>query len=97
MCAFIYDRHAPTSTVILDIRLNRCRAYAQSRSWEIAGTWLDLGNCALGHHRPDDLCAAMRLETGPVVCLVHGLGPSRPGRLAQRRHAPPRQPCRRAL
>jgi hypothetical protein len=37
--------------VILDIRLARCRAYAESRGWEIAGIWLDLGDHALGQHR----------------------------------------------
>lgn len=70
--AFIYDRHATTSTVILDIRLDRCRAYAESRGWEVAGIWLDLGDYALGHQRPqfDGLCVAMGLETGPVICLV---------------------------
>lgn len=72
--AFIYDRHVTTSTVILDIRLDRCRAYAESNGWEIAGTWLDVGDDALGNHRPqfDGLCAAMSLEPGPVVCLVDG-------------------------
>ena len=70
--AFIYDRHATTSTVILDIRLDRCRAYAESRGWEIAGTWLDLGDNALGDHRPqfDALCVAMDRAAGPIVCLV---------------------------
>jgi len=70
--AFIYDRHATTSTVILDIRLDRCRAYAESQGWEVAGTWLDLGDHALGDHRPqfDALCVAMDRDPGPIVCLV---------------------------
>lgn len=70
--AFIYDRHATTTTVILDIRLDRCRAYAESRGWDIAGVWVDLGNHALGSYRPQlkGLCAAMELESGPVLCLV---------------------------
>ncbi|MET7617126.1 recombinase family protein [Streptomyces sp. NPDC005408] len=71
-CAFIYDRHATTSTAILGIRLDRCRAYAQSRGWEIAGIWLDLGDHALGHYRPqfEALCVAMDTATDPAVCLV---------------------------
>ncbi|WP_309239233.1 recombinase family protein [Streptomyces lunaelactis] len=70
--AFIYDRHATTSTVILDIRLDRCRAYAESRGWEVAGIWLDLGDHALSHYRPQfgALCVAMDAATGPIVCLV---------------------------
>ncbi|MCX4581981.1 recombinase family protein [Streptomyces sp. NBC_01481] len=70
--AFVYDRHATMSTVILDIRLDRCRAYAESRCWEIAGIWLDVGDDALGDHRPqfDALCVAMDRAHGPIVCLV---------------------------
>ncbi|HZX40012.1 MAG TPA: recombinase family protein [Streptomyces sp.] len=72
MRAFIYDRHATTSTVILDIRLDRCRSYAESCGWEVAGIWLDLGDNALGQHRPQfsSLCVAMDAATGPIVCLV---------------------------
>ncbi|WP_326648369.1 MULTISPECIES: recombinase family protein [unclassified Streptomyces] len=72
--AFIYDRHATTSTVILDIRLDRCRAYAESRGWDVAGIWLDLGDHALSHHRPqfDALCVAMDRAPGRIVCLVDG-------------------------
>ncbi|MDQ0942371.1 recombinase family protein [Streptomyces sp. V1I1] len=70
--AFIYDRHATASTVILDIRLDRCRAYAESRGWEIAGIWLDLGDHALSHYRPqfEALCVAMDGTPGPVACLI---------------------------
>lgn len=72
--AFIYDRHATVTTTILDIRLDRCRAYALSRGWEIAGMWLDLGDNALGDYRPQftALCLAMQETRGPVVCLVDG-------------------------
>lgn len=70
--AFIYDRHATSSTAILDIRLDRCRAYAESQGWELAGIWIDLGDNALSDHRPEfhALCLAMRAEPGPAVCLV---------------------------
>lgn len=72
--AFIYDRYATTTTTILDIRLDRCRAYASSRGWEIVGTWLDLGDHALGDYRPQftALCLALQETRGPVVCLVDG-------------------------
>ncbi|WP_327686616.1 recombinase family protein [Streptomyces sp. NBC_00467] len=70
--AFIYDRHATATTTILDIRLDRCRAYAISQGWDIAGMWLDLGDHALGHHRPQfhALCMAMQETHGPAICLV---------------------------
>lgn len=70
--AFIYDRHATTTTTILDIRLDRCRAYAESRGWDVAGIWLDLGDHALSDCRPqfNALVVAMDRTPGPVVCLV---------------------------
>lgn len=70
--AFLYDRHATTITAALDIRLARCRAYAEQRGWEIVGTWVDLGDHALADSRPQfsALCRAMRATPGPVVCLV---------------------------
>lgn len=70
--AFVYDRHATTSTIMLDIRLDRCRAYAKSRGWDVAGIWLDLGDHALGHYRPqfEALFVAMDNNPGHIVCLV---------------------------
>ncbi|MCT4356550.1 recombinase family protein [Streptomyces sp. Je 1-79] len=73
--AFLYDRHATTITAALDIRLARCRAYAEQQGWEIAGTWVDLGDHALSDARPQfsALCRAMAATPGPVVCLVDDL------------------------
>ncbi|WP_406421101.1 recombinase family protein [Streptomyces sp. NBC_00873] len=73
MRAFIYDRHATFLTAILDIRLDRCRGYAESRGWEVAGIWLDLGDHALSDdHRPqfDAMCRDLEASAGPTVCLV---------------------------
>ncbi|MCM2390211.1 recombinase family protein [Streptomyces albipurpureus] len=71
--AFIYDRHATLNTVALDDRLKRCREYAQEHGYRVAGMWLDLGDHALGHHRPEfqNLCRAMAGTSGRVICLVH--------------------------
>ncbi|MFG2643757.1 recombinase family protein [Streptomyces sp. NPDC048370] len=70
--AFLYDRHATAITVALDLRLARCRAYAEQRGWEIVGTWIDLGDHALAETRPQfsALCRAMAATPNPVVCLV---------------------------
>lgn len=73
MRAFLYDRHATTITAALDIRLDRCRAYAEQQGWQIAGIWIDLGDHALADARPQfsALCRVMAATPGPVVCLVH--------------------------
>ncbi|MEU9702335.1 recombinase family protein [Streptomyces sp. NPDC047981] len=70
--AFLYDRHATSITAALDIRLARCRTFAEQQGWEIAGTWIDLGDHALSDARPQfgALCRAMAATPGPVVCLV---------------------------
>lgn len=75
MRAFLYDRHATTITVALDLRLARCRAYAEERGWEVVGTWIDVGDHALADMRPrfSALCRAMAATPGPVVCLVDDL------------------------
>ncbi|SCD75783.1 Resolvase, N terminal domain [Streptomyces sp. DpondAA-D4] len=72
---YVYDRHATVLTTVLDIRIDRCRAYAQSHGWDLAGIWLDLGDNALTNDRRpqfDAMCRALENDTGPTVCLVDG-------------------------
>ncbi|MFH8404753.1 hypothetical protein ACH4FX_08240 [Streptomyces sp. NPDC018019] len=79
---FIYDRSATRSHSLLDLRLVGCQNYAARWGWEVVGTWVDLGDHALGVERPQfgELLAAMRTqaERRKAVCLVHNWG-----RLAQ--------------
>ncbi|MFK8847703.1 hypothetical protein [Streptomyces sp. Ac-502] len=80
--AFIYDRSATRSHSLLDLRLVGCQNYATRWGWEVAGTWVDFGDHAIGVQRPrfHDLLDAMRpqAERRKVICLVHNWG-----RLAQ--------------
>lgn len=76
--AFVYDRHATTTRVILQLRLEECRDYAEAKGWPIVGEWIDLGDHALlDDRRPEfDQClarllAAHRQGDQPVVMLVH--------------------------
>lgn len=76
--AYVYDRCARRSQRLLDMRLTGCHAHADREGWVLAGTWLDLGDNAVGVDRPQlgALVEAMR-EAAPrrtVVCLVHHWG-----------------------
>lgn len=79
---FIYDRSATRSHSLLDLRLVGCQNYAARWGWEVAGTWVDFGDHAIGVQRPRfrDLLGTMRphAERRKVICLVHNWG-----RLAQ--------------
>lgn len=90
--AFIYDRHATFLTAILDIRLDRCRGYAESRGWEVAGIWLDLGDHALSDdHRPqfDAMCRDLEASMRPDGLPRRRLRPPDARRLTKLRHAAP--------
>ena len=74
--AFLYDRHATTVEIELDRRRNLCEKYLAERGWDIAGWWVDKGDCALtDDHRPefDALLRAMQAAgpARPRVCLIH--------------------------
>jgi hypothetical protein len=73
--AFIYDRNASRSTLLLNARLLGCQSHAEHHGWDIAGEWLDLGAHALDNTRPQfsELVAAMQSEATrrTVICLVH--------------------------
>ncbi|MFH9420421.1 hypothetical protein [Streptomyces sp. NPDC017529] len=80
--AFVYDRSATRSHSLLDLRLVGCQSYAAGWGWEVAGTWVDLGDHALDLQRPQfgELLGAMwkQADHRKVLCLVHNWG-----RLAQ--------------
>lgn len=73
--AYIYDRHATTNTVILDMRLKACAKYVTAKGWGFGGWWLDKGDYALTDgHRPafDTLLRTMQTGTAhPRVLLVY--------------------------
>ncbi|WP_238783026.1 recombinase family protein [Streptomyces monomycini] len=73
--AFIYDRNATRSHVVLDMRLEGCLTYARRHDWQVADQWIDRGDDALGSRRPrfTALLEIMRTQARirPVLCLVH--------------------------
>jgi hypothetical protein len=72
--AFIYDRHATKTTLVLDDRLARVKAYAKTRGWSIGGWFVDTDDDALSDtSRPalDALCNTVASHTGGRVCLIH--------------------------
>lgn len=80
LLAFIYDRHATSSTDALNARLDHVRAYIKAQGWAVGGWFTDIGDDALSATaRPalDSLCNAMAntdSEGADTVCLVHDWG-----------------------
>ncbi|BDM73640.1 hypothetical protein HEK616_71270 [Streptomyces nigrescens] len=79
--AFVYDRCASRrmrARTELDMRLTGCHAHADRMGWVLAGHWIDLGDHAMGTHRPQlgTLLDTMRAEAGrrEVLCLIHTWG-----------------------
>jgi DNA invertase Pin-like site-specific DNA recombinase len=72
--AFIYDRHATKTTVMLDERITKAKTYALNHGMQIGGWFVDTGDDALSDtNRPalGALCNTMASHTGDKVCLIH--------------------------
>jgi DNA invertase Pin-like site-specific DNA recombinase len=72
--AFIYDRHATHTTLMLDERIARVKAYAMAQGWQFGGWFVDTDADALSDTtRPalDSLCNTMAAAGGERICLIH--------------------------
>lgn len=74
--AYVYDRHATASTVVLQLRLEACAQYADAHGWQIGGWFVDEGDDALTNDKRPAFEAMLNtlhaagVDT-PRVCLVN--------------------------